>query len=219
MKKILSIILIVVVIIVLGLRFTIGYLPIFGSIKANTVISKYLGEKVSSSYNFKNSAYEVSLEGRRTVRYNLKQNTLFDTEISNTFNEQANLQYQAYAQANNKNVKLPTEIQVVSSMNADDNSKYISRLYFLGLYDFEFEGNQQASKENFVNYMVDVLEIIDENYNIVGIQASYGDVNGMLECNITPTEGNLLTRERLLVATKEILEKDWPEDYKKVFDK
>ena len=213
-KRILSIVIVTTVIMSGVSQFLFGYIPVIGYIIANSKLTNYVGSFVSAKYSFfpYGDGYYAMLNNGTAVKYDLRQNIIFDSELSNVYQQKADLRFDEVRATLYTGGVFPEKIYVGTWVDADDHSEIFHRIDLLSVFNDELldesESFHMPSK-----IAQDLIKAMGSDYNFRSVHVIYGDLNGMYECIVKFNKDISLTDEVLVKATTKLLESELPEDY------
>ncbi len=195
------------------LHFLLGYIPIIGRVIANGKLSKYAGNSVNSTYSFPyGDGYSAVLENGVTVTYDLKQNTIFDSEVSNSVQIKIDDRFNEIKPTLDESLLFPDRLWVRTWFDADDYNNVFHRLDILSVFNNQTldvdESLQMPSK-----IAQEVIGALGSDYNFRVVYVIYADTNGMYECLLKLKEGDDLDENLLIESTTKFSKSELPEDY------
>lgn len=204
--------------VIMLLLYKVGYIPFVGKIIAKHKIENYakarLGktDAITVEYDWYNGIYYCSSCSRPALRYQLRNNTIFDGEINDVINLNIRNIYNEITDEFPSNIFFPEYIDVWTTINADDYDVLAQRLYLLEVYN---SGNlsKDESQRMPAKIGLEFISYLGNDYNITGIQLIYADRNGMYEIAISPDTFQPLEYEQMLEATKMRTGRELPESY------
>ena len=173
----------VLVFILAGLFYKVGYLPIVGELIANEKIEHYKSEIYKSidientKYYPKSGMYETIDNKNQVyhVSYNLTNNYLWDEYQVNLWTDQLNLDFEKVKTQIPKNIRLDPP-SISGYIDANEYSNKIQKMY-LSIYNEEHLTVEESEKKA-AEFTMNIIDLLGDQYSITGVQIWYFDRNG-----------------------------------------
>lgn len=195
-----------------------GYIPFVGKVIAEKKLEAYAGlrldrtDPVKVKYDWYNGIYYCSSYSEPALRYQLRNNTIFDGNVNEKVNTKTEELYKSITAEFPSNIEFPKSIFAWTTMNADDYDVLAQRIYLLEVYNTA-DLTEEESQTMPARIGLDFISYLGEDYNITCIQLIYGDRNGMYEIAISSDTFKALEYEQMVKATKERTGRELPESY------
>lgn len=173
----------VLVLILAGLFYKVGYLPVVGGLIANEKIEHYKSEVYRANdientrYNPKSGMYETIdiMNQVYHVSYNLTDNYLRDEYQINLWNDQLKLDFEKVKTQMPKNIRLDSP-SISGYIDENEYSNITQRMY-LSIYNEEHLTVEESEKKA-AELTMSFIDLLGDQYNITGVQIWYFDRNG-----------------------------------------
>lgn len=173
----------VLLVILAGLFYKAGYLPVVGKFIANEKIEQYQSEIYNSNdiantkYYFKSGLYEPidSESSIYGISYDLENNYISDDHQVALWNNQLIMDFENIITQMPEGVMLKSPF-ISGYIDGNDYSHKIQRLY-LDIYNEEHLTVEESEKKA-AEYTMKTIDLLGEKYNIIGVQIWYFDRNG-----------------------------------------
>lgn len=195
------------------LHFLFGYIPIVGHVIANIKLSNYVGNFVSASYSFPSGdGYSAVLENGVTVKYDLKQNTIFDSEVTSLFQHSADDRFNEVRSMFQDSLVFPDKVNMRTWIDADDYDEVFHRIDILNVFNDETLDEDESFRMPAKIAQI-VMQAMGSKYNFQSVHVIYADSNGMYECVVKFKRGIELSETLLIESTTKLPNNELPEDY------
>ena len=200
-------------------QFLFGYIPVVGRFIANSKLSNYVGSSVKAKYSFfpYGDGYYAMLENGIAVKYDLRQNIIFDSGLSNAYQQKADQRFENIRDTLYTNGVFPKKVYVRTWVDADNHDKIYHRIDLLSVFSDQ-ELDEIQSFHMPAKIAQDLIKSMGTDYNFHSIHVTYGDLNGMYECIVKFKRDITLTEDVLITATSKLIDSEVPEDYLKWLD-
>ncbi len=199
---------VLLVIILAGLFYQCGYLPLAGRLIAYEKIELYESETYKSNdiehiaYNPKSGMYEAIDNGSNVyqISYNLTNNSIRDEHQIDLWNNQLLIDFE------NVRAQMPKNLVFDSPFISGylDGNDYSNEIQILDLSIFNEEHlTVEESEKRAAEFTTKAIELLGAHYNIKGVQIWYYDRNGGYTIKTLRNE-NPLNYEVLLNSTRKI---------------
>jgi hypothetical protein len=213
-KKVLLIVIVTAVIMSGVSHFLFGYIPVVGYLIANSKLTNYVGSFVSAKYSFfpYGDGYYAMLDNGTAVKYDLRQNIIFDSKLSRMYQHKADQHFDKIRDTLYTRGIFPEKVYVGTWVDADNHEKIFHRIELLSVFNDELLDETQSFHMP-AKIAQDLIQAMGSDYNFRSVHVIYGDLNGMYECIVKFDRDTNLTEQVLVNATTKLLESELPEDY------
>ena len=214
----------IVLSLIMSFLYKLGYIPFVGRFIAEKKLEAYASARLDRTdpvrvkYDWYNGIYYCSSYKQPVLRYQLRNNTIFDGDINEKVNTKTEELYKSITDEFPSNIEFPKAIFAWTTISADDYEVLAQRLYLLEVYNTA-DLMREESREMPARIGLDFISCLGDDYYITGIQLIYGDRNGMYEIAISPDTFKALEYKQMIKATKERTGRELPESYFKWMEK